>query len=132
VIDYTREDFTQGSERYDLIVDIVGSHSLLQYRRVLRHEGRLVIVGGLGGDPVLGPMEAPVRAVFLKPFISQKMSMVMASVNKKSDYEVLRELMQSGKVTPVVGEHYPMDQIQDAMRYLETGHARGKVVIDIE
>jgi NADPH:quinone reductase-like Zn-dependent oxidoreductase len=132
VIDYTHEDFTKGSERYDLILDNVGSHSLLQYRHALTHDGRLVIVGGVGGDPLLGPMEAPVRALFLKPFVSQKMSMVMASVNKKSDYAVMSELMQSGKVTPFVDQHYPMDKIQDAMRYLETGHARGKVVIDID
>lgn len=132
VIDYTREDFTKGSERYDLILDNVGSHSLLQYRRALRHDGRLVIVGGTSGDALLGPMEAPVRALFLRPFISQKMSMVMASVNKRDDYAVMSDLMQSGKVTPVVDQHFPMDHVQEAMRYLETGHARGKVVIDID
>lgn len=132
VIDYTQQDFTKGSERYDLIMDNVGSHSLLAYRHALKPHGRLVIVGGLGGDPLLGPMEAPIRAIFLKPFISQKMSTAMASVNKRPDMEILRDMMASGKLTPEVDEHYPMGKVQDAMRYLETGHARGKVVIDID
>lgn len=132
VIDYTREDFTQGSQRYDLIIDNVGSHSLLDYRHALTPRGRLVIVGSTGGDPLLGPMEAPVRAIFLRPFISQKMSMVMASVNKRSDMEFLSGLMQEGKLTPVVDQHFPLEQVQAAMRYLKSGHARGKVVIDID
>jgi len=132
VIDYTQEDFTQAGVHYDLIIDIVGSHSFLQYRHALTPTGTLVIVGGSPGDPVLGALDAPIRAMFLKPFVSQHFVLLLADVNRKADLEFLGGLMQSGKLTPVIDRHYPMAQIQDAMRYVETGHTRGKVLIDID
>lgn len=132
VIDYTKEDFTQAGQHYDLIIDNVGSHSLLQYRHALTPTGTLVIVGGTAGDLWLGALDGPVRAFFLKPFVSQKFVLLLADVNKKSDLDFLRELMESGKMTPAIDRHFPLAQIQDAMRYIETGHARGKVVIDID
>jgi NADPH:quinone reductase-like Zn-dependent oxidoreductase len=132
VIDYTQEDFTRGAQHYDLIIDVVGSHSLLQYRQALTPNGTLVMVGGKTDDPWLGALDGPVKALFLKPFVSQKFVLLLASVNSKADLGILRGLMESGKVTPVIDRHYPLNQIQDAMRYLETGHARGKVVIDID
>jgi len=132
VIDYTNEDFTHGDQQYDLIIDNVGSHSLLQYRHALTHDGKLVIVGGTTDDPWLGALDAPIRAVFLKPFVSQKFVLLLANVNRKGDMDVLRELMQSGKVTPMIDRRYPLEQVRDAMRYVETGHARGKVVVDID
>jgi NADPH:quinone reductase-like Zn-dependent oxidoreductase len=132
VIDYTQEDFTRDDQHYDLIIDNVGSHSLLQYRHALTPNGTLVIVGGNTDDPWLGALDAPIRALFLKPFVSQKFVLLLASVNRNADLQFLSNLMQTGKVTPVIDRHYPLDQVQHAMRYLETGHARGKVVIDID
>jgi NADPH:quinone reductase-like Zn-dependent oxidoreductase len=91
-----------------------------------------VIVGGNTDDPWLGALDAPIRAIFLRPFVSQKFVLLLANVNKTSDMEILRELMQSGKMTPVIDRHYPLTEVADAMRYLQAGHARGKVVVDID
>jgi NADPH:quinone reductase-like Zn-dependent oxidoreductase len=132
VIDYTKEDFTQEDQHYDLIIDNVGTHSLLQYRHALTPQGTLLIVGANSTDPWLGALDGPVRAFFLKPFVSQKFTLLLANVNKKGDMAYLGELMQAGKVTPVIDRHYPMAQIRDAMSYVETGHVRGKVVIDMD
>jgi NADPH:quinone reductase-like Zn-dependent oxidoreductase len=132
LIDYTQEDFTRAGQQYDLIIDNVGGHSLLQYRHALTHNGTLVIVGGSSGDPLLGALDGPIRATLLKPFVSQNYVLLLADINKKGDLDNLRELMQQGKMTPVIDRHYPLQQVAEAMRYLETGHARGKVVIDIE
>jgi NADPH:quinone reductase-like Zn-dependent oxidoreductase len=132
VIDYTKEDFTQAGQQYDLIIDTVGSHALLQYRHALTPTGTLVIVGGATGDPWLGALDGPIRATLLKPFVSQHFVLLLADVNRKADLDILRDLMQTGKLTPVIDRHYPMAQVQDAMRYLEAGHTRGKVVIDID
>jgi NADPH:quinone reductase-like Zn-dependent oxidoreductase len=132
VIDYTKEDFTRAGQQYDVIIDIVGSHSLLEYRHALTPTGTVVIVGGNTDDPWLGALDAPIRAIFLRPFVSQKFVLLLANVNKTSDMEILRELMQSGKMTPVIDRHYPLTEVADAMRYLQAGHARGKVVVDID
>jgi NADPH:quinone reductase-like Zn-dependent oxidoreductase len=133
VIDYTKEDFTKGDQRYDLILDNVGTQPLSGFRRVLNSNGIFVMIGGGGPNDggLIGPMGRPVKALLLSPFISQKMGMLMAELNKK-DLTTLGDLMQSGKVTPVIDRTYPLSKIAEAIRYLEQGHARGKVVITVE
>jgi len=131
VIDYTQEDFTQGEQRYDLILDAVGSHSLSEYRRVLSPKGVLVIVGGPSNGQWIGPMVAPIKALILSPFVSQKLVPILAELNK-DDLTVLRDLMQAGKLTPVIDRRYRLNEVPAAIRYVEEGHARGKVVIGLE
>jgi NADPH:quinone reductase-like Zn-dependent oxidoreductase len=131
VIDYTREDFTQSGQRYDLILDIVGNHSLLEYRRALVPHGIFVMVGGPNNGEWIGPLIVPIKALLLSPFVSQKFRPLLAELNKE-DLGVLSELMQAGKVTPVIDRQYGLSEVPAAIRYLEAGHARGKVVIEFK
>ena len=131
VIDYTKEDFTQSEQRYDLIVDTVGNHSLLEYRRVLAPKGVFVIVGGQNDGNWIGPMAGPIKASLLSPFVSQRLEMILAELNP-ADLNVMRNLLRAGKVTPVIDRRYELSEIPAALRYLEEGHARGKVVIRVE
>ncbi len=131
VIDYTHEDFTKGSQRYDLIVDNVGSHSAWDYRRVLEPNGTLVIVGGTNDGPWLGGMAGALGTKFVAPFVSQKMGFFLAKLNH-DDLDYLRSLLQDGKIKPVIDRSYKLDQVPEAIKYLEGGHARGKVVINLE
>ena len=130
VIDYTREDFAEGDQRYDVILDIGGNSSLSRLRRALASQGILVIVGGEGGGRWLGGTDRQLRAMMLSPFVGQKLS---TFVNKENyeDLLVLKELTESGKITPVIDKTYPLSEVPEAMRYLEQGHARGKVVISV-
>jgi NADPH:quinone reductase-like Zn-dependent oxidoreductase len=130
VIDYTKEDFTQGDKRYDLIVDTVGTHSLLDYKRVLTPKGNLVIVGGPVDDWLIGLLGTVAYAKMLSPFISQKVGMMLAELNPE-DLKVLSDLMQEGKVVPVIDRTYKLSEVPEAIRYLEQGHAHGKVVISL-
>jgi len=130
VVDYTKEDFTESEQRYDLIVDMVGNHALLEYKRVLNPKGIFVIVGGPDGKSI-GPMVSPIKALMLSPFVSQKFGMLLAELNQK-DLTLLRDLMQAGKVTPVIDRTYQLSEVPEAIRYLEQGRARGKVVITLE
>ncbi len=132
VIDYTKEDFTKGKERYDVILDNVGNQPLSGFRRALNSNGILVMIGGGGPNDggLIGPMGRPVKALLMSPFTSQKMGMFMAELTK-GDLTTLGDLMQAGKVTPVIDRTYPLREIPDAIRYLEEGHARGKVVINV-
>lgn len=131
VIDYTREDFTQGVERYDVIVDNVGNHPFLDYRRVLTPQGRVVLVGGPGGRWI-GPLTKFVEASVVGPFMSgeQQISAFFANMTQE-EMNRLRDLMQSGQVTPVVDRTYPFAELPQAITYLETGRARGKVVVTV-
>ena len=133
VIDYTKEDFTKGDERYDVILDNVGTQPLSGFRRVLKPNGICVMIGGGGPNDGrwVGPMARPLKALLISPFISQKMGMMLAQGNK-DDLNVLADLMQSGKVTPVIDRTYPLSEIHEAIRYLETGRARGKVIVTVE
>jgi NADPH:quinone reductase-like Zn-dependent oxidoreductase len=131
VIDYTKEDFTQGSTRYDLIIDNVGNHTLSELRHVLTPNGALVSVGGPSENPWLGPLGTSIDAYFLAPFVSQKLIFMLAQANK-DDLEVLRDLMQGGKVTPVIDRRYPLAETGQAISYLEQGHAKGKVIITVD
>jgi NADPH:quinone reductase-like Zn-dependent oxidoreductase len=130
VIDYTREDFAEGDQRYDLILDIGGNASLSRLRRALAQRGTLVIVGGEGGGRWLGGTDRQLRAMMLSPFVSQKLGTFVNKENQE-DLLVLKELIESGKVTPVIDRTYPLSEVPEAMRYLEGGHARGKVVITV-
>ncbi len=130
VIDYAREDFTRGTQRYDVILDAVGSHSLLDYRRVLTPRGRVVIVGGPSTGNWLGPLAAPLAAIAISPFFSQKFLPFLAEFNAP-DMQLLQGLMAQGKLHSVIDRHYSLVQVPDALRYVEQGHAHGKVIIDV-
>src|SRR3989475_5783903 len=128
VIDYTREDFTKSGQRYDLILDCVGNHSLLAHRRALNPNGVCVVAGAKGlWDFLTRALTAPV----LSRLVSQKFVTFVAKLNKL-DLTIMRELMATGKVTPVIDRRYSLSEVPEAMRYLETRHARGKVVITLD
>lgn len=131
VIDYTREDFTKGEKRYDLILDCAVNHSLSACRRVLYPKGRYVIVGAPDTRWMIGLLARPLKALLLSPLVSQKFVMLVARL-RKDDLTVLRELMEAGKVTPVIDRLYGLSEAPEAIRYLEARHARGKVVITLE
>jgi NADPH:quinone reductase-like Zn-dependent oxidoreductase len=135
VIDYTKENFTKGAQRYDVIFDLVGNHSFSDRRRVLQPKGICVLagVGGSGSnDGQMGPrLLGMLRALVGSPFVSQRFVFYIAQINKP-DLQFLSDLMQSGKITPVIDRQYKVDETVAAVRYLEQGRARGKVVITIE
>lgn len=133
VIDYTKEDFTKGDQRYDVILDNVGNQPLLGFRRALVQNGKYVMIGGGGtkDQGLIGPLVRPLQAKLLSPFVSQEMQMLFAQLNKK-DLTILAELMQSGKVKPVIDRRYKLSELAQAIEYLEEGHARGKVVISVD
>jgi len=130
VIDYTRDDFAETGQRYDIILDIAGNRSVSHLRRALGPRGTLVIVGGEGGGRWFGGIDRQLRASMLSPFVSQKLGTFVAKANGK-DLVVLKELIEAGKVTPVVDKAYPLSQVPEAIRHLEEGHARGKVAITV-
>jgi NADPH:quinone reductase-like Zn-dependent oxidoreductase len=133
VIDYTKEDFAKGAERYDVILDNVPNHSLSECRHILNPKGKYVMIGGGGPNDSrwIGPFGRVIHALLVSPFISQKMGMMMADANQK-DLTVLADMMQSGKLKPVIDRTYKLSEVPAAIAYLEEGHARGKVVITIE
>ncbi len=133
VIDYTKEDFTQSGQHYDIVLDNVANHSLLECRRILNPGGRYVLIGGggLNENRWIGTLARPLKALVLSRFVTQDMGMLLADISPQ-DLNTLRDLMQSGKVTPVIDRTYTFNQIPEALRYLEEGHARGKVVINLE
>ncbi len=134
VIDYTREDVTKSGQGYDVILDNVGNHSLLEWSRVLKPKGILVTIGGGGANdsPWIGPfLVRPIEAKMLSPFVSQKFETLLADLNKQ-DLTILSDLMQAGKVKPVIDRSYSLSELPEAIRYLEKGHARGKVVIALD
>jgi NADPH:quinone reductase-like Zn-dependent oxidoreductase len=128
VVDYTQEDFAEGRRRYDLILDIGGNSSLSRLRRVLTPRGTLVIAGGEGGGRWLGGTDRQLRALALSPFVGQKLGTFVSSGNRE-DLIVLKDLIEAGKVTPVIDRTYPLDEAPEAIRYLQEGRARGKVVV---
>jgi NADPH:quinone reductase-like Zn-dependent oxidoreductase len=131
VIDYTQKDFTKDAQHYDLIVDNVGTHSLLEYKRVLNPKGNYVMIGSTTPGNWFGWLASPIEGLMLSPFVSQKFGMMLAELNK-DDLATLGTLMQSGKVTPVIDTRYKLSETSEALRYLEKGHARGKVVVTVE
>ena len=129
VVDYTVDDFTRPAQRYDLILDNVGNRSLSDLRRALTAKGTLVLVGG-GHGRWLGPLALPLKALVLSRFVGQRLLPFLARVGK-DDLVVLKELVEAGKVVPVIDRAYPLSDAAKAIRYLEAGHARGKVVITL-
>ncbi|MGW2563136.1 NAD(P)-dependent alcohol dehydrogenase [Streptomyces sp. NPDC001514] len=130
VIDYTREDFADGARRYDLIVDTAGNRPLSLLRRALTPRGTLVIVGGEGGGRWFGGTDRVLRALMLSPFVRHKLRGLI-SVERHEDLQSLRVLIEAGKVAPVVGATYPLSEAPEAIRYVQEGNARGKVVITV-
>ena len=134
VIDYTKEDFTRSDQRYDVIFDNVGNHSIADRRGVLTPNGICVLagMGSAGKHEGQWPrLFGNLKAFVVSPFIAQKFKGYIGKL-LQADLAVLRDLMQQGKVTPVIERKYPMSETAEALRYLEEGHARGKIVITIE
>ncbi len=130
VIDYTREDFTRGGRKYDVILDVASSGSLSSRRRVLEPDGILVGVGAADGGRMTSIVAGLLETAVLSRFGNQKMPFFLAK-NSKDDLIVLKELIEAGKVRPVIDRTYPLNQTAEAIRYLEAGHARAKVVITV-
>jgi NADPH:quinone reductase-like Zn-dependent oxidoreductase len=130
VIDYTREDYTKSGEQYDLIIDMVGNHSLMANRKVMAPDGTFVIVGGASGD-WLGPLLRPIGAMVLSPFVEQDFMMLLAKIDR-DDLESLGRMMEAGQVTPVIDRRYSLAEVPAAIRYSEEGHARGKIIIEVD
>jgi NADPH:quinone reductase-like Zn-dependent oxidoreductase len=133
VIDYTREDFARQGQRYQLLFDTVGNRSLADFRSVLVPKGIYIGIGGGGPNDggLIGPLAGPIKMFMLSPFVSQKMITLFATINKE-DLLTLKGMLEDKKITPVIDRQYPLSQVPDAIRYLEQGHARGKVVITVQ
>jgi NADPH:quinone reductase-like Zn-dependent oxidoreductase len=129
VVDYTREDFARSDRRYDLVLDLVANRSLSDLRRALTPEGTLLLSGG-GGGRLLGPLALMLRARVRSRFVDQRLLSFLAQL-RKEDLVALTELVEAGKITPVIDRTYPLSEAPEAIRYLEAGHARGKVVITV-
>jgi NADPH:quinone reductase-like Zn-dependent oxidoreductase len=130
VIDYTREDFGNGRNRHDIILDIAGNRSLSHLRRVLAPEGTLVIVGGEGGGRWFGGIDRQLRAQMLSLFVRQKLG-TLITIARKEDLQVLCEFLDAGTVKPVVDRTFALSEVAEAIRYLRDGRARGKVVVTV-
>ena len=129
VIDYSRDDFTEGGRRYDLMLDIAGSKSWRQCRRVLTPNARLVIVGG-EGNPLIGPL-GHIAAMWLGAKLGSPTATFFVADLNRPDLDFLGELLQTGQLKPVVEKRYELTEVADALRYMGDGHARGKLVIAI-
>ncbi|WP_327721307.1 NAD(P)-dependent alcohol dehydrogenase [Streptomyces sp. NBC_00490] len=130
VIDYTHEDITDRPVRYDLIVDAAGNRSLTRLRRVLAPRGTAVLVGGEDAGPVLGGLDRWVRGLVVSAFVGQRLRPVFA-VTRQQDLLTLKALVESGAITPVIDRAYPLAEAADAVRHLEKGHPRGKLVVTV-
>jgi len=128
VIDYTQEDFTKNGQRYDLILDAVGNHSVSDYKRALNPEGVCVVVGFSGMSYMIQHM---IVGSFASKTGSKKISMMLTKPNKE-DLIFMKQLLEDGKVVPVIDRRYPLSEVPEAIRYLEAGHAQGKVIITVE
>ncbi|MDQ4097075.1 MAG: NAD(P)-dependent alcohol dehydrogenase [Actinomycetota bacterium] len=130
VIDYTREDFTDGRRRYDVVIDIGGNRPISQLRRALAPKGRLVITGGEGGGPFLGGIERDLWAHLQSLFVSQKLGAFVSRLSR-DDLLTIRELIESGAIMPAIDRTYPLGEAAAAIRHLAEGRARGKLVITV-
>lgn len=130
VFDYKKENYTQSGNQYDLILDMVGNHSLSANRQVLKPQGRMVLVGGPKGN-WFAPLWPPLKAAMLSPFVDQQIGMMIASLDADT-LEYLAGLMADGKLTSRIDKHYPLSETAEALRYLETRRARGKVIIAMD
>lgn len=130
VIDYTQQDYTEGDTRYDAIIDMVGNHSLPANLEVTAPDGVLVLVGSMQMNPWWGPLARPLHAMLRSPFVSQRMESILASINA-DDLAELGRYAEAGQLTSVIDRRFPLAEVADAIRYLEQGRTRGKVVISI-
>jgi NADPH:quinone reductase-like Zn-dependent oxidoreductase len=132
VIDYTEEDFTEGPVRYDLILDMVGNHSLSKLKGAMTPEGKTVLVGGGGPDSGnwVAPLARPVKALLYAPFTTEEFLPFLALLNQE-DLATLGDLVASGEVTPVIDRRYSLSEVPNAIRYMEEGHTQGKVIVTI-
>jgi NADPH:quinone reductase-like Zn-dependent oxidoreductase len=130
VVDYTRDDVTDGSRHWDLILDTAGHRSLSQLRRALTARGTLVIVGSEVRGRWMGGFDRNLRAVALSRLVGQRLRM-LSSTPRQDDLQTLRELIEAGKVTPVVDRTFPLPETPEAIRHLLRGHGRGKIVITV-
>ncbi len=130
VVDYTREDFIQSGRRYDVVFQLAGTSSPSHCRRVLTPKGTLVLSSGESDGRWIGPLDRIVKAAALSPFVSQKLRSFLAKPDQ-GDLQLLKELVEAGEVKPVIDRTYPLAETPEAIRYLEQGHARGKVVITV-
>ncbi len=131
VIDYTREDFTRTGQRYDLIFQLAGTASPSACRRALTAAGRLVLSSGDSPGRIIGPVGRIIKALLLSPFIGGQTMRPLIAKPSSADLQFLRELIEAGRITPVIDRTYALSEAPDAIRYLETGRARGKVVISV-
>lgn len=133
VIDYTKEDFTKTDQRYDVILDNVANHTLSENRQILTPNGRYVLIGGGSANEqgFFGALRLPLKALIYSKFVNQKMGMMMAQPSTQ-DLTLLAEMVQSGKLKTVIDRTYKLAEVPDAVRYVEEGHARGKVIITVE
>ena len=129
VIDYTKEDFTQAGQRYDVILDLVGSSSLSDCRRALKPRGTYVVVGVRDMGRWFG-LGRQTKALLLSPFVRQRMCVFVVRRNRE-DLAVLKELVEAGKVMPVIGRRYTLREVPEALRYQGEGHSQGKIVIAV-
>jgi NADPH:quinone reductase-like Zn-dependent oxidoreductase len=130
VIDYTREDFAGGARRYDLILDTAGRRSLSHLRRALTPRGTLVIVGGEGGGRWTGGFERQLLAVVLSPFLRQRLR-ALTAVERREDLLFLKDLIEAGRLTPVINKTYPLGEAPKALADADEGHGRGKNIVTV-
>jgi len=131
VIDYKKENYTENDVTYDLIIDNVGNHPLLDNRKVMTADGTLVIVGSASSGKWLGPLLRPIYAMIIGPFVDQDFSMFISAFDQ-GDLEYLAELMAAGQLTSVIDRRYALAEVPDAIRYSESGRARGKIIIEVD
>lgn len=129
-IDYQREDFAEGGRKYDVIFQLAGTASPSHCRRALTRKGRLVLSSGDSDGRWIGPLDRILKAIVLSPFVSQAL-VTLSTKCTKGDLEHMTELIEAGKVTPIIDRAYSLEEVPEAIRYLERGHARGKVVITV-
>ena len=130
VIDYTQEDFTQSGQKYDLIFQLAGTLSPSECRSALTSNGNLVLSSGESEGRWIGPVDRVIKGFVLSPFVSQKMASFTVKPNRE-DLQLLKQFIEDGTLTPEIDRTYPLAQVPEAIRYLEEGHARGKVVITL-
>jgi NADPH:quinone reductase-like Zn-dependent oxidoreductase len=130
VIDHTREDFTRGDRKYDLVFQLAGTRSPSDCRRALTPRGMLLLSSGESDGRLIGPVDRIIKALLLAPFVRQRLVSFVAK-RSSQDLQLMTELIEAGTVTPVIDRTYPLSDVPEAIRYLEEGHARGKVVITL-
>ncbi len=128
VIDYTREDFTRNGQKYDVLLDVAGSRTWREYRRVLKQNAIVVIVGAPKGNRVIGPLGHIIKLRIAALRATQKVVFFVAKFDG-DDFRIVKEMIENGQIKPVVERVYPLHRICEAMRHLGTGHAKGKIVV---